>query len=59
MVVLAMLSLATGVTLNVYQSEHDKGRIGPFGVFRPSSMKGFKKGLPFYVIGLILLLLAP
>lgn len=59
MLVLAILCFLMGVTLDVTQSQRDKGTLGPFGLFRPTSVRGLKRGLPFYIAAIVLLVLVP
>lgn len=56
---IAIALAAVGVVLDIRRSTRDKGPIGALGgTLRPTSWAGLAVGLPFYVIALVLLLLA-
>jgi len=57
--VAALVILAVGVFRDFRQSERDKGPGGgpAGGTLRPSSWPGFRRGLPWYLAGGVLLAL--
>jgi hypothetical protein len=60
MVVVGVLVIAVGLWRDIARSRRDKGPVGgPGGTFRSLSLRGFTSGLPFYVAGFLLILLAP
>lgn len=59
LVAAAMGVAAVGVVRDIRRSASDKGpNGGPGGTLRSSSWAGFGAGLPFYLVAVLLLLLA-
>ncbi|MEO5609898.1 MAG: hypothetical protein ABIQ92_09590 [Ornithinibacter sp.] len=57
LLILSFTLLGVGITRDARQSELDKGTDGgPLdGTLRPASWRGFRRGLPWYALGGILL----